>query len=104
MFSRRAFLQNGAALGVGSMMHLNATAQSTPTSDSRSTNAPAGSPNILIFMPDQQNGATVLPDSPVQAPTHAAVPQGLSGIYIGALPRTTLLPLARKFHERPLPL
>lgn len=68
MISRRAFLQNGAALSVGSMMRLDATAQSAQASDARPTNAAAGAPNILIFMPDQQNGATVLPDSHVQAP------------------------------------
>ena len=68
MISRRTFLQSSAALGVGNMMRLDAVAASAEASDVPSAKAPAGAPNILIFMPDQQNGATVLPGSPVHAP------------------------------------
>lgn len=68
MISRRTFLQSGAALGVSSIMHLDPAIGSAEANDASSTTAPAGAPNILIFMPDQQNGATVLPESPVLMP------------------------------------
>lgn len=68
MISRRAFLQSGAALGMGSVMHVDSFAASAEESHTPSPHAPTGAPNILIFMPDQQNGATVLPGSPVRMP------------------------------------
>ena len=42
----------------------------------RTAKAPAGAPNVLIFMPDQQNGATILPGSPVYTPNMQRFLQG----------------------------
>lgn len=61
-------MQNGAALGIGSMVGLGTGTAGIKADASRSASAPSGAPNILIFMPDQQNGATVLPGSPVHMP------------------------------------
>lgn len=68
MISRRGFLQGGAALGAGSLMNLAPAMQSTQAEDTQTAKAPAGAPNVLIFMPDQQNGATILPGGPVHTP------------------------------------
>lgn len=68
MINRRAFLQSGAALSFGSMMGMGHAVPSAETSDTHSPNAPTGSPNLLIFMPDQQNGSTILPGSPTHTP------------------------------------
>jgi arylsulfatase A-like enzyme len=67
--NRRKFLEGcltattAAALGSTTA----ATAEGTRGATAPETAAP-GSPNILIFMPDQQNGATVLPGGPVLKP------------------------------------
>ena len=54
-------------LGAGSMMRLDPAA-SGETTAAVPANSQSGNPNVLIFMPDQQNGATVLPGTPVHAP------------------------------------
>jgi arylsulfatase A-like enzyme len=58
--NRRDFLT--AAASAAAATHL-PSATPAPTQ-----NLPADAPNILIFMPDQQYGATVLADSPVHKP------------------------------------
>lgn len=62
MFNRRDFLK--AAAGAAAVAKL----AETDAAAERVAPAPAGAPNVLIFMPDQVNGATVLPGSPVVKP------------------------------------
>ncbi|HLI76436.1 MAG TPA: sulfatase-like hydrolase/transferase, partial [Acidobacteriaceae bacterium] len=50
------------------MINLAPVAQTVEAESAPVAAAPVGAPNILIFMPDQQNGATVLPGSPVHMP------------------------------------
>ncbi len=76
MIGRRGFLQGGAALGVGSLMRLASPMQSPLTDDAPPVKAAPGAPNVLIFMPDQQNGATILPGSPVRTPIIQRFMQG----------------------------
>jgi arylsulfatase A-like enzyme len=47
-----------------------------PESNASTLSRSADAPNILIFMPDQQNGRTVLPDSPVIKPNLDRFRQG----------------------------
>ena len=68
MISRRDFLHAGAAMGAGSLVNLAPAMQASQADEARVAKAPAGAPNVLIFMPDQQNGATILPGSPVHTP------------------------------------
>lgn len=68
MISRREFLHAGAAMGAGSLMNLAPAMQEAQAEEARVTKAADGAPNVLIFMPDQQNGATILPGSPVHTP------------------------------------
>jgi arylsulfatase A-like enzyme len=63
MVNRRDFLSNAAALTAGMLdTRLAAGGPSPEAAD------PAARPNILIFMPDQQQGATVLPEHPCLTP------------------------------------
>ena len=60
--TRRKFLQDSAALTTASLLKPSDTKAQAPS-------AKAGErPNILIFMPDQQQGATVLPEHPCRTP------------------------------------
>lgn len=59
MMSRKSFSQSSAAPGIGSMMHLDKTEESAEVREAPSENVPAGAPNVLIVIPDQQNGATI---------------------------------------------
>ena len=68
MISRRGFLQGGAAIGAGSLMKLAPEMQNPQAGEAPVAQPPAGAPNVLIFMPDPQNGATILPGSPVRTP------------------------------------
>jgi arylsulfatase A-like enzyme len=71
MISRRRFLSNTAITGAAAIAGLQSgtdvAAKQFPAAPSTGVPKP-GSPNVLIFMPDQQNGATVLPGSPVIKP------------------------------------
>lgn len=68
VINRRQFLAKVAAAGAATTIaNNNSSAQDTSAAPPISP-ARAGSPNILVFMPDQQNGATVLPGSPVIKP------------------------------------
>jgi hypothetical protein len=58
ILTRRKFLRNGAALTAASLLKPGSSKAKAPTSK------PGERPNILIFMPDQQQGATVLPEHP----------------------------------------
>ena len=63
MVNRRNFLVNAAALATAGAARVVTAESLSPAAES------AGSrPNILIFMPDQQQGATVLPEHPCQTP------------------------------------
>ena len=71
MINRRDFVKAAATAGVVALGNVRSEGEvkieeRSPESTAR-TAAP-GSPNVLIFMPDQQNGATVLPGSPVIKP------------------------------------
>jgi arylsulfatase A-like enzyme len=69
MISRRKFLATAASASAAAAAGMRlATELSHATPVEASSQVPAGSPNVLIFMPDQQNGATVLPFSPVVKP------------------------------------
>lgn len=68
MISRRSFLRGSAALGAGSMINFEPPLQGLPGVAPPREDAPEGTPNVLIFMPDQQNGETILPGSPVHRP------------------------------------
>jgi arylsulfatase A-like enzyme len=60
--TRRKFLRNGAALTTASLLKPGTAKPQVPANKS------GDRPNILIFMPDQQQGATVLPDHPCITP------------------------------------
>jgi arylsulfatase A-like enzyme len=60
--TRRKFLRNSAALTTTSLLNPGSSKAQVPTSQS------GDRPNILIFMPDQQQGATVLPEHPCLTP------------------------------------
>ena len=66
---RRTFLRNGASFGATALTGGSNSASVIGQGQSVA-NRPlrSGSPNILIFMPDQQNGATVLQGGPVLKP------------------------------------
>lgn len=66
MISRRHFLATAAAAAV--RLPVAAEAEAPASAPQPSAQPGAGAPNVLIFMPDQQNGATVLPGSPVIKP------------------------------------
>jgi arylsulfatase A-like enzyme len=70
MISRRKFLGGSASLGATALAERVAAfpQNRAAVAESNSAIAPSGSPNVLIFMPDQQNGSTVLPGSPVVKP------------------------------------
>ncbi|HEX5283016.1 MAG TPA: hypothetical protein VFW30_02765, partial [Bryocella sp.] len=69
MIDRRKFLAAAAGVGVAAAAGVRAHAASFSEQEvPASTPARHGAPNVLIFMPDQQNGATVLPGSPVIKP------------------------------------
>jgi arylsulfatase A-like enzyme len=76
MISRREFVRGGAALGAGRLINPALPMPSPSTEDALPGKAAAGSPNVLIFMPDQQNGATILPGSPVHTPNIQRFLQG----------------------------
>ena len=61
VFCRAVSASVVAATGVGATAEAKSIERATAT-------APEGSPNVLIFMPDQQCGSTVLPGSPVVKP------------------------------------
>ncbi|HXH49941.1 MAG TPA: hypothetical protein VNM47_11410 [Terriglobia bacterium] len=60
--TRRRFLRNDAALTTASLLKHGPSKVQRPTSKSGER------PNILIFMPDRQQGATVLPEHPCLTP------------------------------------
>jgi arylsulfatase A-like enzyme len=62
MIDRRDFLTKAAALTVPAILGRQASSRTSESSDKTER------PNILIFMPDQQQGATVLPEHPCQTP------------------------------------
>lgn len=71
---RRSFLEMAGAAGVARLGSGAGRSTANPQSGGQAA-APGAAqpaapeaPNILIFMPDQQNGATVLPGSPVHKP------------------------------------
>ena len=64
MVSRREFLSGAAALTTAGALDSRLAAATPLTAGEE----PAGRPNILIFMPDQQQGATVLPEHPCLTP------------------------------------
>jgi arylsulfatase A-like enzyme len=64
MVSRRDFLSNAAALATTGLL----SAGHEAPAQMAAKEGPAERPNILIFMPDQQQGATVLPDHPCLTP------------------------------------
>lgn len=72
--NRRRFLTSAAsAVTLAGAKSLTASAEcrgetKLSAAGEPSLSAAPGAPNILIFMPDQQNGATVLPGSPVVKP------------------------------------
>lgn len=68
MISRREFLQGGTALGAGTMLKTIPALESLSGPDTSAAGLSADAPNVLIFMPDQQNGATILPGSPCHTP------------------------------------
>jgi arylsulfatase A-like enzyme len=62
MINRREFLSGAATLAAaGAWGEQIASAR-------QASNQGSGRPNILVFMPDQQQGATVLPEHPCQTP------------------------------------
>jgi arylsulfatase A-like enzyme len=61
MFSRRKFVAASAALAASNLIKSTAAQGESPAGDSKR-------PNILIFMPDQQQGQTILPNYPCQTP------------------------------------
>lgn len=65
MISRREFLSKTAALAAAGGLGAHAPAASPLSGQERDETRP----NILIFMPDQQQGATVLPEHPCLTPT-----------------------------------
>ncbi|MDR3734583.1 MAG: sulfatase-like hydrolase/transferase [Acidobacteriaceae bacterium] len=68
MITRRKFLTTAATASAAAAAGVRADALPQPAPPVASSKAPTGSPNVLIFLPDQQNGATVLPGSPVVKP------------------------------------
>ena len=71
MINRRNFVKGAATAGVAALTGISAQgekAELPSIQDPSPRSAAPGSPNVLIFMPDQQNGATVLPGSPVIKP------------------------------------
>lgn len=60
--TRRKFLRNGAAMTTASLLKPASSKARTPAGKSGER------PNILILMPDQQQGATVLPEHPCLTP------------------------------------
>ncbi len=71
MINRRNFVKGAATAGVAALTSFSAQGEKAelPSIQKPSPRSAApGSPNVLIFMPDQQNGATVLPGSPVIKP------------------------------------
>ena len=71
MINRREFIRGAATTGAAAIAAVRAEGQVAKTSDTSPAPLPhaaAGAPNVLIFMPDQQNGATILPGSPVLKP------------------------------------
>lgn len=69
MLNRRRFMATVATVGAAAATRLRLDAEALPAELRRHSTIPrAGAPNVLIFMPDQQNGATVLPGSPVVKP------------------------------------
>lgn len=71
--NRRKFLGGAAAVGAaaaiaGVSAETTASGQSAGRNKEKATALPPGAPNVLIFMPDQQNGATVLLGSPALRP------------------------------------
>jgi len=71
MISRRSFIKSSAAAAAMTAVSTEAAqaaAETTEAPAKPAAKARPGSPNILIFLPDQQNGATVLPGSPVVKP------------------------------------
>lgn len=69
MMNRRRFLAGAAvaSAAVAAGVRADATVGDV-AAQGLGSKAAAGAPNVLIFMPDQQNGATVLPGSPVIKP------------------------------------
>ena len=66
---RRTFLSTIAAAGAAAASGVRTEAEpAKQAAGAPHAKAPANAPNVLIFMPDQQNGATVLPGSPVIKP------------------------------------
>jgi arylsulfatase A-like enzyme len=69
MITRRSFLHSAAATSAAALLPSTDPAVTAETASQPAVGKPRdGAPNILIFMPDQQNGATVLPGSPVVKP------------------------------------
>ena len=68
MINRREFLQGSTVLGASTMFKGASVSEPLSATDTPPGDLPADAPNILIFMPDQQNGATVLPGSPCHTP------------------------------------
>ena len=71
MINRRNFVKGAATASVAALTGISAQGEKAelPSIQKPSPGSAApGSPNVLIFMPDQQNGATVLPGSPVIKP------------------------------------
>ncbi|MDE1175699.1 MAG: sulfatase-like hydrolase/transferase [Edaphobacter sp.] len=68
--NRRHFLSTMAAatLAAGGSPEASAQQPAAQGNAAAKGSRAANAPNILIFMPDQQNGATVLPESPVIKP------------------------------------
>ncbi len=69
MINRRKFLAVAASAGAAAAAGVRAEVPlSEPVSQPSTTAVASDAPNILIFMPDQQNGATILPGSQVIKP------------------------------------
>lgn len=70
MINRREFLVAGTALAVQARSRRAETEEPPRRAPNPERHSPKpSSPNVLIFMPDQQNGQTILPGSPVVKPT-----------------------------------
>lgn len=63
MINRREFLSGAAALAASG-----ALGEQVARANQASSNTDATRPNILVFMPDQQQGTTVLPEHPCLTP------------------------------------
>jgi arylsulfatase A-like enzyme len=70
MINRREFLRVATTVGAAAVtgIHAEGETESPEPIQTPKPRTAAGAPNVLIFMPDQQNGATVLPGSPVLKP------------------------------------